>query len=132
MPGTATPKLAAIVPVKKLRLVITIVIPRCLMPFDRRRRAGSAAVFRQRRQAPDRGFGALPGLWPLRRVAMPRPRIEIAERFVLHLIEIDVELDGVLVRIAVIGGDVVAGTVAERPPQQPDVLVREHLACRLD
>ena len=59
---------------------------------------------------------------------MPGPRIEIAELLVLHLVELDVELDGVLVRIAVIGGDVVAGPVPHRPPQQPDVLMREHLA----
>src|SRR6266545_8357126 len=55
-----------------------------------RRHVAAAAIFRQRRQPPDRRLGALPGHRPLRRAAVPRPGIEIAELLVLHLIELDI------------------------------------------
>src|SRR5262249_31677948 len=55
-----------------------------------RRDAAAAAILRNRRQAPDARLGALPGHRPLRRVAMPRLRIEVAQFLVLHLIELDV------------------------------------------
>src|SRR5215470_14472718 len=82
----------------------------------------ATAIFRQRRQAPDCRLGALPGHRPLRCVAMPRPRIEIAKLLVFHLIKLDIELDRVLVRIAVIGRNIMAGTVAQRAPRNSDLL----------
>src|SRR4030095_439897 len=87
-----------------------------------RRHAAAAAIFRQWRQAPDRRLGALPGHRPLRRVAVPWARIAVDKLLVLHLVELDIELDRVLVRIAVIGRDIMAGTVPQRPPQDPDLL----------
>src|ERR1700719_3489977 len=58
---------------------------------------------RRRRRAPDVGLAALPGLWPLRGVLMPRPRLEIAEVLVDHLVELAEEFDHLVVGIAVIG-----------------------------
>src|SRR4029077_3053799 len=61
---------------------------RLLLPD--RRHVAATAIFRQRRQPPDRRPGALPGHRPLRRAAMPGPGIEIAELLVLHLIKLDI------------------------------------------
>ena len=55
---------------------------------------------------------------PLRRVAMPGLGIEIAELFVLHLVKLDIELHRLVVRIAMVGRDIVARAVAHRSPQQ--------------
>src|SRR5262245_57278820 len=99
------------------RAHLSVSSKRDLVLLPDRRYAGAAAIVRHRRQAPDGRLRALPGLRILRRVAVPGPRIEIAERLVLHLVELDIELDRVLVRIAMIGCDVVAGPVPHRPPQ---------------
>src|SRR6266446_4577011 len=88
-----------------------------ILHFDRRDGA-AAAIFRQRRQTPDGRLAPLPNLWPLRGIAVPGPRIKIAQLLVLELVELDIELDRVLVRIAVIGRDIVARAVAQRAPQQ--------------
>src|SRR5581483_10744444 len=65
-----------------------------------------AQIFRRRRHAPDvaRTF---PHLRLLRPVAVPGPRIEITEVLVEHLVELGEQLDDLVVRIAVIGVDVV-------------------------
>src|SRR5579872_1867719 len=47
----------------------------------------------QRRRAPDAGLATLPGLRPLRRILMPRPRLEIAELLVDHLVELAEQFD---------------------------------------
>src|SRR6202045_2563587 len=63
-----------------------------------------------------------PHFRPLRPVLVPRPRIEIAERLVLHLVHLAEELDAHLVGIAVVDRDIVADDVAARTPDQMDVL----------
>jgi hypothetical protein len=68
-----------------------------------------AIEIRTRRRAPDIGLARDPGLRPLRRVLVPGPRLEIAELLVFHLIELAEQFDHLIVRIAVIGGDVVPG-----------------------
>src|SRR6185312_163101 len=59
----------------------------------------------------------LPDLGALRTVAMPRPRLEIAERFV-HLVELGKGLSDQAVRRAMIGEQIVTDAVAARAPQQ--------------
>src|SRR5579864_1834840 len=69
---------------------------------------------------------------PLRPVLVPRPRIEIAERLVLHLVHLAEELDAHLIGVAVIDRDIVADDVAARPPDQMDVVTGERLGGALD
>src|SRR5258708_21583959 len=83
---------------------------------------------RRRRRAPDVGLAALRGLRPLRRVLMPGPRLEIAEVLVHHLVELAEEFDHLIVRIAGIGGDVVPGAVAPRPPAGRRLSLAEQVA----
>ena len=45
-----------------------------------------------------------------------------------HLIELAKELDDLIVRIAMIGGDVVTWAVAQRPPDDRDFLLSEQVA----
>ena len=72
----------------------------------------SAQIVRRWQWAPEIGRNlAVPGLWSLGCVVVPRARIEIAEFLVLHLIELDVELDELIVGIAVIDRNVVARSV---------------------
>src|SRR5579884_1098813 len=82
----------------------------------------------QRRRSPDIGLAALPHLRPLRRVLMPRPRLEIAELFIEHLVELAEQLDDLIVRIAVIGCDIVPRTVAQRPPDDRDLALAKQVA----
>lgn len=83
---------------------------------------------RPRRRAPDIGLAGDPGLRPLRGVLMPGPRLEIAELLVFHLIKLAEQFDHLIVRIAVIGGDVVAGAVAQRAPDDRNLLLPEQVA----
>src|SRR6185312_16010931 len=69
-----------------------------------------------------------PDLRPLRPVLVPGPRLEIAELLVVHLVEIGEELDRDAVGILVIDRDVVPDQVADRPPEQLDVLAGEKVA----
>ena len=75
-----------------------------------------ADVFRRRRRAPDVAR-LLPHLGLLRTVAVPGPRIEIAELLVEHLVELGEQLDDLVVRIAVIGVEVVARARAGPVPR---------------
>ena len=63
---------------------------------------------------------------------VPRPRLEIAELLVLHLIELGIELDDVVVGVVVIGRDVVARPVPQRSPDDRNRLLAEQLAGVLD
>src|SRR5262249_56602197 len=67
--------------------------------------------------------------WPdfrsLRPVLVPRARIEVAERLVLHLIHFGEEFHAHLVGIAMIDRDVVPDDVPARPPHQRDVVPGE-------
>src|SRR5437879_3250225 len=81
--------------------------------------AGDGAVF------------AAPDLWPLRTVRMPRPWIEIAELLIQDLIELGKEFDHVLIRVAMIDRDVVSGAMAQWPPNDRDLVMREHIAAVL-
>jgi len=80
---------------------------------------------RGRRRTPDGGLARFPGLRPLRRVLMPRPRLEITELFIGHSVEFAEKFDHLIVRIAVIGSDVVTRPVAQRPPDDRDFLLPE-------
>src|ERR1700716_2265744 len=82
--------------------------------------------------ARDRAIFAAPHFWPLRTIRMPGPRIEIAEFLVQHLVELGEELDHVLVRIAVVDRDIVSGTMTQRPPDDRDAVMRQHIATLLD
>src|SRR5438105_3164072 len=87
-----------------------------------------AVELRRRRRTPDARVTGRPELGPLRRVMMPRPRLEVAELLVLHLVELTEKLDHLLVRIAVIGRDIVAGTMAQRSPDDGNPPLPHHLA----
>jgi hypothetical protein len=93
----------------------------------------SAQVVRRWRWTPEIGSGlAVPCLWPLWRIVMPGAGIEITEFLVLHLVELDVELDDLVVEIAMIDRDVVARAMAHRPPVDRYLADREQLAGVLD
>jgi hypothetical protein len=62
---------------------------------------------------------------------MPRPRLEVAELFIEHFIELGEHLDDLVVGIAVIGVNVVAGTVAARTPDNRNLLTAQKIARRL-
>src|SRR5262245_22207769 len=73
-----------------------------------------------RRRAPHGRLAGRPHLGPLRLVVMPGARLEVAELLVEHLIHFAEEFDHVVVVIAVVGRDVVAGSVAQRSPDDRD------------
>src|SRR3981081_349670 len=75
-----------------------------------------------------RGGVVAPDLRPLRPVLMPRPRLEITELLVMHLVEIGEELDRDAVGILMIDRDVVPDQVTDRAPEQLDVLASEKIA----
>ena len=87
---------------------------------------------RRRGRAPGVGLAGLPDLRALRLVAVPGTRLEIAERLVLHLVELGVELDHLVVVIAVVGRDVMARALAQRAPDDRDAPLPEQVAGILD
>src|SRR5207244_9055356 len=88
-----------------------------------------APEIRHRQRTPQvRGNLAVPDFWPLRRVVMPGAGLEIAQLLVFHLVELDVELDVLIVGVAVVDRDVVAGPVAHRPPVDRHLAQRQELA----
>src|SRR5215216_5749479 len=79
-----------------------------------------------------RGVGRFgPGLRALRIVPMPRPRIEVAERFVLHLVEFGEQLRDQAVRGAMIGKEIVADAVPPRPPENLVAVLAQKIAGAL-
>src|SRR5580704_18129531 len=64
-------------------------------------------------------------------IAMPRPRLEIAERFIEHLVELGEHFDDLVVGIAVIGVDIVPRSMTAGPPNNGNVLAAEEIASRL-
>src|SRR5215472_9331212 len=81
-----------------------------------------AQVVGRRRRAPDVARIARPPHFrPLWTVAVPRPRVEIAERLVEHLVELGEQLDDLVVGIAVIGEEIVPRPVPARPPDDGNV-----------
>src|SRR5438045_1708817 len=78
------------------------------------------AKARRRRTAPHvRGRAArLPNLGALRPIRVPGSRLEIAERLILHQIELGEKLDDLIVRVAMIDEDVVADAVPAGTPDQ--------------
>src|SRR2546430_3661054 len=68
-----------------------------------------------------------PGLRTLRIVPVPRTRVEITERLVLHLIELGEQLGNETVRATVIGEEIVSDTVPSRPPQYPVAIVAQEI-----
>src|ERR1700758_2228579 len=104
-------------------------MPARVLPFARDAGVALGTIeIRSRRRAPDIGLAGDPGLRPLRGILMPGPRLEITELLVFHLIELAEQFDHLIVRIAVIGGDVVAGPVAQRSPDDRDLLLPEQVA----
>src|SRR5215211_914276 len=81
-----------------------------------------------RRRSPDRRLARRPYFRPLRLVVMPGTRLEISKLFVEHLIELTEELDHMVVVVAVVGGDIMPGAVAQRSPDDRDLLLPQHLA----
>src|SRR5258708_9618461 len=96
-------------------------------------RMSSAQIVRRWQWAPEMGRNlAVLVVWSLGCVVVPRARIEIAEFLVLHLIELDVELDELIVGTTVIDRDVVARPVTYRPPVDRHLAQREQFAGVLD
>src|SRR5262249_33295108 len=95
--------------------------------YDRPRVVPTEGRHRQRSPQGRRHLG-VPHFRPLRRVVVPGARVEIAEFLVLELIELDVELDVLVVGVAVVDRDVVARAVPHRPPVDGDFTQREELA----
>ena len=92
-------------------------MPRGLLPLtDDSSLFPLTQILRSRRRAPDVARNG-PDLGHLRSVAMPRARIEAAQRLVEHLVELGEHLDDLVVRVAVIGKDVVAGPVPGPVPR---------------
>jgi hypothetical protein len=62
---------------------------------------------------------------------VPRARVEITERLVLHLIEFGEQLGNEAIRAAVIGEEIVPDAVPSRPPQDPVavLLKKSHAVC---
>src|SRR5262245_37310931 len=73
-----------------------------------------------------------PHLRPLRPILVPGPRVEIAERLVLHEVHLAEELDPNLIRVALIDRDVVADDVAAGSPNQMNVVLGKPFAGALD
>src|SRR5947207_11817535 len=67
--------------------------------------------------APDVARQSHPGLRPLRTIAMPGTRLEIAELFVEHEVHAVIELDQMAIGIVVVDRHVVAGPVPYRSPE---------------
>src|SRR5262245_1707183 len=81
-----------------------------------------------RPDAPDVARQAHPGLRPLRTVAVPGTRLEIAELLVEHQIHAVVELDQMAIGIVVIDRDVMAGPVADRSPENLSAVAAQEVA----
>src|SRR5262249_1735753 len=76
-----------------------------------------------------RGRGVFrPHLRPLRVVAMPGTRFEIAELLVLYQIELGEQFGDQSVRAAVIGKQIVPDAVAARPPKSLKAVETEEIA----
>src|SRR5216683_1880263 len=88
----------------------------------RRHRAPQVCSFRSLR----------PGFRALRIVAVPGARIKIAERFILHLIELGEQLGDQSVRASMISEKVMADAVTARPPQDPEAVPAQEIASGLD
>src|SRR2546430_7175938 len=73
-----------------------------------------------------------PHFRPLRSVLVPRTRVEIAKRLVLHQIHFAEELDPHLIRVAVINRDVVPDDVTAGTPNQMDIVFGEPFAGSLN
>src|SRR5262249_24218704 len=93
-------------------------------------RAGLAAQeVRGRRRTPGhRRIFALPDLGTLWVVVVPRPRLEVAERLVVHLIHFGEQFDDVVIRIAMIDKDIVTDAVPAGPPDERALVLRQHVA----
>src|SRR5579862_8981953 len=63
---------------------------------------------------------------------MPRPRVEIAERLVAHLVHLAKELDADLVGVAVIDRDIMADNMSARTPHQMDIVLGQRFGSTLD
>src|ERR1700682_5703762 len=64
-------------------------------------------------------------------IAMPRPRFEIAERFIEHLVELGEHLDDLVIGIAVIGINIVPRPMPARPPDDGNIFAAQETASRL-
>src|SRR4051812_14097217 len=78
--------------------------------------------------APDVAWQSHPGLRPLRTIAMPGTRLEIAELFVEHEVHAVIELDQITIGIVVVDRHVVAGPVPYRSPEDLEFVASEQIA----
>src|SRR5689334_1418144 len=89
----------------------------------------AAHEIRGRRRAPDVGRRTrLPDFRALRTVAMPGARLEVAQLLILHLVELAEQLDHLIIRLAIIDRDVMARPMADRAPDDVDLVPGEHVA----
>src|SRR5438876_8542787 len=72
-----------------------------------------------------------PGLRTLRVIPMPWPRLEVAERFIFHQVELGEELGDHSVRAAVIGEEIVPDAVPARTPKNLESVPAQEIAGRL-
>ena len=93
--------------------------------------ASIAAEILGRLHAPRwRSVGAAPCRGILRVALVPGPRIPITEGLFLHLIEFGVELDDVVVRIAMIDENIMTDTMASWSPYNRVFRPAENVAGR--
>src|ERR1700685_1044049 len=64
-------------------------------------------------------------------VTMPRPRLEIAKRFIEHLVELGEHFNDLVIGIAVIGVDIVPRPMTAGPPNDGNILAAQQIASRL-
>ena len=102
-------------------------------PEDLRARFSLALpdILRSGRRAPDVGRQRAPDLGHLRMIAVPRPRLEIAEIFIQHFVELGEHLDDLVIGVAVIGINIVAGAVTAGTPDDRNFFAAEEVARRL-
>src|SRR5579872_5164575 len=97
----------------------------------RRFRAMRAIRTVRHRPPPVRRRVVAPHFRTLGPVLMPRPRLEIAELLVVHLIHLAEKLDHHAIRIAVIDRNIMSDDVAERSPGQRDLVLGQKIGSPL-
>src|SRR5262249_39421093 len=98
-----------------------------------RRFLGMSAIWTVRHRSPPIGGRIVaPYLRPLRPVLVPRPRLEKAELFVVHLIHLAEEFDHHAIGIAVIDCNIVAYYMPQRSPGERDLVLGQKIGSAFD
>src|SRR5215813_5524043 len=96
-------------------------------------RVAAAAEIGGRRHAPHRcGFGELPYPRALRIELVPGARLEEAELLVLHQVKLGIELDDVVVGVAMKDEEVVTDRVSPRSPDDRPLVLAKGIAGNLE